>query len=828
MSQLLPTNFVPLHYEVFIKPYPSQRKFIGKTVLTLLCTTGTNVIVMNAVNLNNICAVLQEECDHLKITENPTYEQITLTSNNKFNLGEHQVTIQYEGRLPDDELCGFYQSKYTFNGKEKVICCTQFCPSSARRVFPCLDEPNYKATFSIILEVPPTDDCFSNMPIKSVELTEQTKKVTFETTPKMSTYILAFVTGEFTSYTKVGKNGIQLGLHFARNHKNISRFALEVMDKCLSLYESQFKIRYPLTKCDWVALPDFECGAMENWGIITSRETEVCLKENASTQAKKRSASVVCHELAHMWFGDLVTMKWWDDIWLNEGFASYVGTLFGVSTLFPEWRMEAANVVESLIPALESDGSINTHPICIKVDKASDVQQVFDLISYNKGSALINMIVNYVGFDSFMNGVTAYLNKFLYQNATSDDMWDCVGNVCGIDLKEVVQEWTYASGFPMVSVRLERGKLYLEQERCGVLSDQIWQIPMILSYENKVVKYIFKDKKSVIEWQYPYVIANAKSSGFYRVKYSDDLITLLEKTKISHLEVLTLCDDLFTLGKLGVLSSTQYLSFIRQIDPITVETYQLSRCILKHFSELKTVFKDSRVKRYIRQQMKRLLFPIYSELGYNVQLGESSEATSLRSCCVALFKRKEFYNNASRSVLNNEIGRLSGELILPTCYIAGRYGDDVVFSKLCQLYTTGETVEIRRVALKAIASTKNEELIKKALSFIESTVRQQDVGFAFAELFSGESELPTDYVITHINDINKKYGGGMSSIRKCILNSMLGKYSTRDRVNFFMKFFEDHKCEGSENCIKQGIEKMSTRASWLERDFPNILQCIES
>ncbi|ELP85006.1 puromycin-sensitive aminopeptidase, putative [Entamoeba invadens IP1] len=827
MTEILPSNFVPKHYELYIKPVPKENKVIGKTTIDITCVEETNQLILNGVKFSNVVATVKETSESLEYSFDAEKEQIIFTSKLNFTKGEYTVVIDYEGVLSSEELCGLYQSKYKYQGEEKIICTTQFEPSAARNAFPCFDEPNYKATFDVILEVPKVENCFSNMPIKSTKEHENMKVVSFETTPKMSTYIVAFVSGEFTSYTKTGKNGVELGLHFAKNHQNITRFALDVMDDCLALYEQRFKIKYPLKKCDWIALPDFEAGAMENWGIITSRETEVCLKENASTAAKKRSASVVCHELAHMWFGDLVTMKWWNDLWLNEGFASYMGDLFGVNTLFPEWNMESSNVVESLLPAMNSDENVNTHPISGPVKKASDIEQLFDLISYEKGCGLINMMINYVGFDNFMNGISVYLKKFEYGNAESDDMWKCVGDYCGIDLKEVVQAWTYKPGFPVVSLELKDGKLYLEQERCGSQSEQIWQIPMILSCDGNEVKYMFKEKKAVIEWPHKYVIANTKSTGFYRVKYSDEMLEVLQKTKIGKVELMCVFDDLYTLGKLGVISSLHYLKFLKELEPITVETYQLSRVLVGHFYELKNVFRETKVKQFVEEQTERLLAPALEKLGMGVIKGEPFDASSLRSSCLIHLKRDDIIKKACEVVMNNEVGKLSGELVSPTCLNAGKYGDENVFNKLSEMYTNAETVEIQRIALKGMASTQNEELVKKALQFTETGVRKQDVGFVYAIMFIGESELVTEYIVSHIKEINEKYGGGMSSIRKWILEYMMERYSSKERLAFFTKFFEENKCVGAESCIKQGLEGIAKRAAWIERDLGSMLKFIE-
>ena len=247
-----------------------------------------------------------------------------------------------------------------------------------------------------------------------------------------------------------------------------------------------------------------------------------------------------------MWVGNLVTMKWWNDLWLNEGFASYMGDLVGNNTLYPEFKIEQSDFVESVLRALEEDGCEATHPISVPIKKASDIEQIFDAISYSKGSSLIAMMVNYVGFDTFMKGICEYLNKYTYSNAESNDMWKCVVDIAGIDLISIVKEWTYAPGFPLVNVELKDGKLKLHQERCGCKSDQIWKIPMTLKYGEYKQNYLFETKEAEIEWKYPGVMANVNSNGLYRVSYSSELIEELKKQKLNQREITGIVDELFS------------------------------------------------------------------------------------------------------------------------------------------------------------------------------------------------------------------------------------------------------------------------------------------
>ncbi|KAL7717504.1 Aminopeptidase [Entamoeba marina] len=807
MTEILPTTFVPKHYTVSLKK--------------------TDVLVLNASGLTDVNATITKPIQSVAtIKENTEKEQIEFSIPDGFSVGSYELEICYVGKLRDDDLCGFYQSKYTMGDETKIICCTQFEPSSARKAFPSFDEPSYKANFSVILEVPKSHACFSNMPIENVEEKDSTKVVSFKETPKMSTYIVAFVTGEFTSYTKKAKNGIELGFHFPKNHTNISKFALDTMDDCLALYEKAYDIKYPLPKCDWVAIPDFEAGAMENWGLITSRETEVLLRENASHQSMKRSASVVCHELAHMWFGNLVTMKWWNDLWLNEGFASYMGDLFAVATLFPEWKMEISNVVESILPALGSDGCESTHPISVPVKKASDIEQLFDLISYDKGSALIAMMIGYVGFNEFMKGISAYLKKYSYGNATSDEMWDCIGEVCKMDLKSVVQEWTYSAGFPVISVSLKDNQLHFSQERCGFESDQVWKVPMVLSCGKEVTSYLLTTKTSTLPWTKSCVVANTNTSGFYRVKYSDELLKSLQEQELCQSELMSILDDLYALCTLGKTSSLQYLSFVSGLKPFTPETYQVARVVIMHLLEMKKVFKGTPVKDYIQKQLERLLTDAMNQLGINVTPGESSDASKLRALCLTQLENEEATKMAIKVVEEKQLTEASAELRQPICTVAAKHATKTTITALEELYKNGETPEIQRMALRALGCVKGDESTQIVLDFSIKEVRQQDFPFVVCVLLTGESEIAKNWVENNLDYINERFGTGMSSLRNWMLEYLIERNSTMEMYEYYDKFFKEHIVTGSENTVKQSLEKLYKRACWVTRDLNDILKFI--
>ncbi|MCQ2819744.1 MAG: M1 family metallopeptidase [archaeon] len=822
--EVLPKTFYPINYNLEFEPIPKESLFKGKTVIEMDCLEDTDKLVLNASDMKNIKAkVIEPNQIELTYTEDKENERITFEGN-KFTKGKYKIEIIYDGCLSDQVMCGFYQSKYELNGETKIICSTQFESASARKAFPSYDEPGYKSTFDITMIVPKNEQCFANMPIKSeTEINAEKKRVEFLTTVKMSTYLVCFICGEFTSYQDKTENGIQIGFHFPKCYEGISKFALETMSRCLTLYEKIFKLKFPLPKCDWVAIPSFEAGAMENWGCITSRIIEVVLKEDASISAKKRSASVVCHELAHMWFGDLVTMKWWDDLWLNEGFASYMGDLVGVNTLFPEWKLENSDYVESVLYALESDEGEATHAISVPIKKASEIDERFDAITYHKGSSLIAMMVNYVGFDNFIQGICNYLQKFQYSNAESNDMWRFVGEVAKIDLISIVKEWTYTPGFPLVTVELKDKKLKMKQERCGFSSDQIWKIPMILKYGDYTQNYLMDKKEVEIEWNYPGVMANANSNGFYRVAYSNELIEQFKTQTFNQRETMGICDDLFVLSKLGKTELKNYLTFLKTVKPFTPETYQTSRIIISHLKEIKNRFKEDKIEAYIKKEIKRLLEPALESLGMYVKDKDTIEESELRTLCLNNLENDKIKEEAINCILNNKINDLPSEMRKPFIFIVGKNADQKLFEALCDIYLNNKIPETQLIAARAIGMVEDEKILPQVMDFAWNKVKYQDFYMPACLSLMGKSEIPAKYLEDNIEKINERYQGGMCSIRNHVIEFLLDKYSSKEKYEYYKDFFYNkHKFSGCDNIVKSGLEKMLKRADWLEKNMEGL------
>ena len=461
------------------------------------------------------------------------------------------------------------------DGKEEYMAVTQHEPTDCRRTMPCFDEPALKATFDVTLIVPSDYTALSNMPVKEEKAVDGGKKaVKFETTPPMSTYLLAMVVARLDFVEGTSAKGVKYRVYTMPGVTKQGEFALGVGMKVLDFFSEYFNNAYPLPKMDMVAIPDFSAGAMENWGLVTYRETALLIDdENSPLVSKQRVAYVVAHELAHQWFGNLVTMTWWTDLWLNEGFATWVGN-FAIDHFFKDWDIWTQFVNQYTNRALQLDSLETSHPIEVPVQRSSQVNEIFDEISYCKGAACIMMITSYLGMDMFRKGICAYLEKHKYGNARTDDLWAALSETSGKDVKGFMGVWTKEVGYPVVSLSRAEGKLVLQQARFlsngkEVAQTNQWWVPMtLLDSEGKTVLYDLKTASGDVAGTAPmtdkWVKGNSGQTAFFRIRYSDELLAQLgqaiESMQLSPVDRLGVQSDAFALAKAGQLPTDRALA----------------------------------------------------------------------------------------------------------------------------------------------------------------------------------------------------------------------------------------------------------------------------
>ncbi|GIW67607.1 MAG: hypothetical protein KatS3mg096_475 [Candidatus Parcubacteria bacterium] len=489
---------------------------------------------------------------------------------NNFSEKDNTIFIDFEGELKE-VLGGIYLSKYKDKEQEKCLITTQFEPIEARKAFPCFDDPDKKATFDLTLIFPKELKAISNtLPIKE-EIVNEKKKVIFETTPKMSTYLLYIGIGDWYFVEDKYKEVIIRVAVTPKEKLEGVRFALENAKKFLNYLEEYFDSPYPLKKLDLIAVPDFAAGAMENWGAITFRENLLLVFEGITPKStQERIAEVIAHELVHMWFGNLVTMKWWDDLWLNESFATYLAYK-AVNNFYPNWRILEKYVLDEVFSALNADGLIASHPIKVEVKDPNESVEIFDEISYEKGGSVLRMIENYLGEEKFREGLRLYIKKFTYQNAKAEDLWQCLEEVSSVPVVEIMKDYIEKVGYPLVSFKKEQGRYCLRQRRFLFLEDRedYWKIPFVIEIDNKEERKILKEKEEIApipESNFSTFILNKNYSSFFVSDYDEEILkrNLENLEKLNEIDQVHLVHDYDMLVRKGEKNFENFLEILEK------------------------------------------------------------------------------------------------------------------------------------------------------------------------------------------------------------------------------------------------------------------------
>ena len=555
------------------------------------------------------------------------------------------LALVFKGCL-NDKMAGFYRSKYTSqDGEERYMAVTQFEATDARRAFPCWDEPARKATFSVEMVVPDGRKALSNMPVvSSEELAAGGTTVVFDKTPIMSTYLLAFVVGEFEKITDKTESGVEVNVWTPMGLTAEGEFPMMVACKTLDYFTKFFDEAYPLPKMDMIAISDFAAGAMENWGLVTYRSTLLLYNEaRTSLVDKQRIAYVVCHELAHQWFGNLVTMEWWTHLWLNEGFATWVGWL-AVDHIFPEWKIWEQFIGNEFESALELDSLRSSHPIEVECKTSADVNEIFDAISYSKGASVIRMLVSVLSVETFQTGLRIYLKKHKYGNALSEDLWDALTVASKQDVKALMNTWTRETGYPVLKLSLaEDGDTVVgEQQRffaTGPTSEETptWPIPLGAFGANGAVgEKIWKAKQgpigATLTGSGGWIKANATLNTLYRVGYSNDLLAKLSphvKT-LSATDRVGLVSDAFALAKAGYGDTVETLQLLANYKGET--SYIVLSAIRSGFADLQSIMfqQPAAIQAGLKRFSLKLFAPVMETLGWDVVPDEPHEHSMLR------------------------------------------------------------------------------------------------------------------------------------------------------------------------------------------------------
>ncbi|MBM3943644.1 MAG: M1 family metallopeptidase [SAR202 cluster bacterium] len=652
----LPTAVRPSKYRLTLIPDLESFTFEGQVSIEIDILQRTSQIVLNADELDIHSANLVRSragASASGITLDSARQTATLDFARPLAPGAATLQLNFTGRL-NDQLRGFYRSQYAApSGEKRYLAATQFEATDARRAFPCWDEPAIKTSFELTLVIPNELVAVSNTPVASETPAEPGKKaVRFAETPVMSTYLLAFVVGDLARIEAPASNGTMVGVWTTRGKEEQGRFALETSVRLLSYFNDYFGIPYPLPKLDHLAIPDFAAGAMENWGCITYRETALLVDPaNSPAATRQRVAAVVSHEMAHMWFGDLVTMQWWDDLWLNESFASWMGDK-AVDWAFPDWQMWTQFVSEDTNRALSLDGLKNSHPVQQEVQDPAQVSEMFDAISYSKGGSLIRMVEQFLGPETFRQGLHQYLSGHQYGNARTADLWTALEAASNQPVTSMMDGWTNQVGYPVVQVESRPAggglELNLSQERFtydrlleeGPPDETVWQVPVGVIHRgaSQPVATLMGQKQARLRLPASaqaggWFKVNPDQTGFFRVNYQpqdwDRLAPAVRAMELSALDRLGLQNDAYALSRAGLLPVTQFLALAQAYENDTDATVWAD--LASNLRDIDQLLAGQPYYPAFQALARRLFAPAARRMGWDAQPGEGHMDALMRS-----------------------------------------------------------------------------------------------------------------------------------------------------------------------------------------------------
>lgn len=843
---LLPSDVKPVHYELELKPDLEKFTFAGEIATNIVVRKPTSKVTLHSADLKILDAEAFGEYYSLKparITFNKKIETVTLHFRTELGTDIRLLKIKFEGEL-NDKMHGFYRTSYELNGEKKWGAATQFEATDARRCFPCWDEPDKKATFSVTIYVPLGMTALSNMPAVGTIAAGNEMRVMFAQTPIMSTYLLAFVVAHLEYIGDVDKNGVPIKIWTTPGKEEWGRFAMECAKHTLPYFSEWFGIPYALPKMDMVALPDFAAGAMENWGLITYRETALLVDpKNSSQAAKQRVAEVVDHELAHQWFGNLVTMRWWTDLWLNEGFASDRGPE-AVNHQFPEWDIWTQYIADDYLYALHQDSLKNTHPIEIDVKNPYEIRETFDAITYSKGSAVLRMLAHYLGED-YQKGLRLYLKRHAYGNATTADLWKALEEVSGKPVREIMARYTRQPGYPVVSVKISnRGlkthKVELAQQR--FLADGSkdrknleWNIPIKILYPDSKIMLESLDEKTKAFWVPggpDWSKANPDQSGFYRVAYSDDLwrclVEAVKRSEISKIDRIGLLDDSMALAKAGYMKTSQALEMIVAQENDKEFDYSVWSVIVGNLNAIDHIL-DEKGKESLASFARKILRPGFEKFGWNKLQNEKHTDTLLRSLILRNlggYKEKTAIAEAERLFRNFIAGEKLDPDLKQTIYgLVAENGGEEEFNDLVQIYGSTDDHQEKIGILRSLGAFRHKAVVKKVLDFTASDkVRAQDwfIPMVFLGANPDARALAWEFLKANWETVVKRYHGGGLFILPRALDGIASGFVTKNELKDVRVFLKSHPLEGAKRTMKQTVETIGTNVKWKERDEKNI------
>ena len=836
MDYRLPTSVVPSRYELRLVPDLDAATFAGEETVTVTIREPVSEITLNAAELA-IQSVSARDAAGAVVEGTATLDQAQERARLVFPTplapGEWRLTLAFTGVL-NDRLHGFYRSTYKDPaGATHTIAATQFEATDARRAFPCWDEPACKAVFSVTLVVPAGLAAVSNTAVSSEEPAEGGRRVVrFADSIKMSTYLVAFIVGELEATAPVMVGATPLRVWSVPGKAHLARFALDCGAFTLDFFEKYYGIPYPGDKVDLLAIPDFAAGAMENLGAITFRETALLVDETAASHSElERVADVVAHELAHMWFGDLVTMVWWNGIWLNEAFATFMEML-AVDAWKPEWE-RWVNFGVSRAAAMGVDGLVSTRPIEFEVRAPRDCEAMFDLLTYEKGAGVLRMLEQSIGATVFRDGVRRYLEHHRYGNAETTDLWKALGEASGLPIPEIMDAWIFRPGYPLVSVEADGTGVKVSQRRFTYLGaegnpDERWRIPIALRAS---VKGGWVDKRLLLgeaetrvelpaapEW----VLANTGGHGFFRVGYALPMLRKLARSvaKVSPIDRFNVASDAFALSQAGFVPAVEYLELTGRFREERDRNVWM--VLTGSFGFLNRVLPD-RARPGLEAFVRHRVGPAAARLGWDREDGESELVRQLRGDLLRILgtlgndEETQAQARAMWARYVEDESALDPNVLPAVIAILASTGGEREYADFHQRFRTARNPQEEQRYLYALGAFREPALIKQTLErTLNGEVRSQDAPFLIRSMLGSvyARALAWDFVKEHWEAMARQYPG--SAYRR--LYEGVTMLVSPDWERDVQDFFERNKIILGGKTLEQYLEQLRVAVRFQERE----------
>ncbi len=733
MNKKIKTNVIPESYRIKIEPDLNKMVFRGNETIEAEVTTRTSSIHLDSKDLNiKSVKVFQNEIP-VYCRFRQTKDGILLLNLKNRVYGAIRIMIEFSGKN-NDKGYGFYVSKYRYKGVDKKILTTHLEPIYARYVFPCFDDPKLKANFELSVEIDQNLDAVSNMPVKSSKDTGGKKKlVQFYRTPVMSTYLLYLGIGEFEK-KEVYRGNVAIRVVTTEGKTGLSDLALRYTPTLLDYYERYFGVKYPLKKLDLIAVPDFQAGAMENWGAITFREELLLADDGCSPKTKSRIVETIAHELAHQWFGNLVTMDNWGDIWLNESFAtfmSYKAMDYSDKSLFSrdhflEDRYETARVYD----AIE-----NTHPISFKADNPIDILEGFDIITYDKGSSILNMLEKFVGEENFRRGLSFYIKNNAYTSVGKNAFWGAIdkfrnGKTKTKNIRRIMEPWIEKKGYPVITAMMDSSGKYIEIKQYtftinGYKKSIGWNIPMTVSNGKSKQRYVLSTRRLKIKKEHGiHINLNYGQSGFYRVEYDETMLANLyedlSSKSLDDYSVFGMENDMFYLLRSGRIDISGYLDFVKRLN---LDNYLALSSAIDNLWRIKKLDSNKELGELVSSMLTTFSEDIIKVYGLRTQGFESSRILMLREKAITTLGllNNELIAKYSMKAINDYLNgskKIEGGMKNGVFIVAAWNNTDEKFKKnMMKMYETSNDPEDRMCALAALGSMRLESDILDILDY---------------------------------------------------------------------------------------------------------------